>query len=121
MAETVWFKRLKRELPSISPRLRLVRIKFGFYRIYFDEYYVHEVCEDMKEMGYDIYEYDPRFESRGYYEEYEDQAELTMKLKNYREGYRDTVDKLRKRVYMLRNNEEHRRQSAMVYANSVMK
>ena len=69
----------------------------------------------MPYKGYDIEEKDPRFQSREYYEEYEDQAELTMKLKNFVEGYWDSINTIKKRIYMLKNDKEFRKTASEAY------
>ena len=60
----------------------------------------------MTPVGYDFEAYDPRFDNQSYYQEYEDQAELTMKIKNYKEGYYDALQRIRTRVYMMKNDSE---------------
>lgn len=72
-------------------------------------------------MGYDIYDYDPRFEERSYYQEYEDTAELTRKLKNYVEGYRDSMLRIKKRLYLLKNSKDFYDSSVRVYRNTQIK
>lgn len=107
---SVWYKRLKKECEQISPHLRFIPIKLGFVRIYWDRggtpAYIHEVYRWMPYKGYDIEEEDPRFESHRYYEEYEDSATLTLKLKNFVEGYYDSIAAIRKRVRLFKNNKE---------------
>lgn len=91
----------------------------GFVRIYWDKggtpAYIHEVYRWMPAIGYDMDEKDPRFESQRYYEEYEDSAELTLKIKNFVEGYYDSIDTIRKRIWMFRNNKEHYYTSVNAY------
>lgn len=110
-----WFKRLYREATRLSPHLRFKRIKLGFYRIYWREAYVHEVYSEMPMIGYDYEDEDPRFENRKYYEEYEDQAELTRKVKNYMEGYYDAIDHIRKRIYLMRNDKDFYKEARQAY------
>lgn len=119
--KSIWFKRFIKELPQISSQLRVKRIKLGFYRIYFKHFYIHEVFEEMPEMGFMIDNYDPRLESQSYYEEYEDNAELTRKIKNYIEGYRDSIKTIKTRIYMLRNNKEFYERSQNAYKQMVVK
>ena len=118
---TYWFRRLQKELRKVSPHIRLVRLKMGFYRVYWQNSYLHEVYKEKPQKGYDIYEEDPRIESRYYYEEYEDNIEITRKIKNFVEGYYDSLDTIKTRVYMLRNNEEFARTSANAYKQMVIK
>jgi len=114
-----WFRRLVREAKKISPHLKFFKIKYGFYRIYWTgggpEAYVHEVYKEMPEHGYDIEEKDIRLISQRYYEEYEDQFELTRKVKNFVEGYWESLETLKKRVYMLKNNKEFNKNSVDAY------
>jgi hypothetical protein len=107
---SVWYKRLKKEAEQLSPHIRFIPIKLGFVRIYWDKggtpAYIHEVYRWMPAKGYDIDENDPRFESLRYYEEYEESAMMTLKLKNFVEGYYDSIAAIRKRVYNLKNCKE---------------
>lgn len=119
--KSYWFKRLERELPSVDKQLRLVRIKHGFYRIYFKQAYIHEVYEEMPFIGYDKEDYDIRFESQQYFEEFEDKADLTRKIKNYVEGYVDSIDRIRKRIYMFRKDYNFYNEAAEAYQNVVVK
>lgn len=101
-----WFQRFMREAKKLSPHLRFKRIKYGFWRVYYKQAYVTEVYEEMPIIGHDIEEVDQRFENQKYYEEFEDNAQLTRKIKNYIEGYYDSIQTLRRRIYMIRNNKE---------------
>jgi hypothetical protein len=101
-----WFKRLYRETKKMSKYVRFKRVKLGFYRIYWKEAYIHEVYKYMPAKGYDYEDLDPRFESQKYYEEFEDKAELTMKIKNYMEGYYDSIRKIETRIWNMKNDEE---------------
>lgn len=102
----LWFKRLYKECKQISPHIRFKRIKMGFYRIYFKQAYVHEVFKWMPSVGYDYEANDPRFEDKKYYEEFEDQADLTMKIKNYVEGYYESIQKIKVRVNNMMSSAE---------------
>lgn len=104
---TLWFRRFVREVQAISPHIRFKRIKYGFYRIYWKMAYVGECYKEMPMRGYDIVEADVRFESKKYFEEYEDNADFTMSLKNFREGYYDSMPKIRARIYQMKNSAEH--------------
>lgn len=112
---TRWFRRLIKDCKSISPHIRIKRIKLGFYRIYYNDAYLHEVYKEMPEHGYDIDDIDPRFENQSYYEEYEDNAELTRKIKNFVEGYWESIDRIRTRVYMMKNDKEFQTNAKNAY------
>lgn len=112
---SIWFKKLYKDSTKLSKYIRFKRIKMGFYRIYWKQAYVHEVYKYMPAKGYDFIDDDPRFENRKYYEEYEDKAELTMKIKNYMEGYYDSWSKIKTRVYNMRNNDEAYRAAREAY------
>lgn len=115
MSGTYWFKRFLRESKRISPHLRVVKIKMGFYRIYWKDAYIHECYSEMPYRGYDITEEDPKLLEKKYYEEYEDQVELTRNIKNFVEGYVDTKDKLKRRIWLLKNNQEFYETSKRAY------
>lgn len=121
MEGSKWFRRLKKECEKISQYIRIKRIKYGFYRIYWRNIYVHEVYKEMPEKGYDIDIIDPRLENRSYFEEFEDRAELTRKVKNYVEGYWDSLDTIRTRVWMLRHDKEFNHNSEIAYRQMVVK
>lgn len=93
----------------------------GFCRVYWKEAYIHEVYTDMPYRGYDIEEEDPRLVNKAYYEEFEDQVELTRKIKNFVEGYTDSIDKIRKRVWLFKNNEEHYEKAKNAYKQMIVK
>lgn len=122
---TRWFRRFKKEAEAMSPHIRFKRIKFGFYRIYWvgdgASAYVGECSKDMPEIGYEIEEKNYQMESKTYYEEYEDHAELIQKIKNFREGYWDNLDRLKTKVYLLKNNAEFRSESQKAYSQFVVK
>ena len=65
-----WFKRFLKDVKKISSHIRVKRIKLGFYRLYYDDAYLHEVYKEMPQYGYDIDDLDPRFESQKYWEEF---------------------------------------------------
>lgn len=102
-----WFRRLVKDVRKIDPYLRVKRIKYGFYRIFWKQVYVHEIYKECPLIGHDVVENDHRIESQKYYEEYEDNAQLIRKIKNYKEGYWDAIDRIRTRVYMMRHNKEY--------------
>src|SRR3990167_4842855 len=115
MAKSNWFKRFERDVKKISPYIHMKKIKLGFWRIYFKNAYVHEVYEEMPEHGYDLDVYDPRLENQSYFEQFEDNAEFTRKIKNYVEGYWDSFRRLQTRVYLLKHNREHYERSERAY------
>lgn len=116
-----WFRRLIKEIKAMSPDIRVVHAKFGFYRIYWRNAYIHEVYDNMPYKGYDIEEEDPRNLSQSYYEEYEDANEITRKIKNYVEGYWDSIDSIRTRLYLLKNDDEFRNNAQKAYQQFVVK
>ncbi len=122
---TRWFRRFVKEAESMSPHIRFKRIKFGFYRIFWvgdgASAYIGECCKYMPEIGYDIEEKNFQLESKSYFEEYEDNAELIQKIKNFREGYWDSIDRLKTKVYMLKNNKEFREEAQKAYAQFKVK
>lgn len=122
---TRWFQRFVREAEAMSPHIRFKRIKYGFYRIYWVgdgvSAYVSECSKDMPQFGYEIEEKNFQLESQRYFEEYEDNADLIQKIKNFKEGYYDSIDKLRTNVYMLKNNAEHRKEAQEAYNQFIVK
>lgn len=122
---TMWFKRFRREAEKLSKHIKFKRIKFGFYRLFWVgdgvSAYLYECNKDMPQFGYDIEEKNFQLESKKYFEEYEDHAELIQKIKNYREGYWDSRDKLLTNVYLLKNNSEHRKEAQMAYQEMKVK
>jgi len=121
MEGSIWFRRLVKECQKISRHIRIKRIKFGFFRVYWKDIYIHEVYKEMPEKGYDIEYYDPRFDNRSYYEEFEDRAELTRKIKNFVEGYWDSLDAIRTRVWLLRHDKEYNQNASKAYSQMVIK
>ena len=79
-----WFKRLLKDIEKIDKNIRVVHAKYGFYRIYYKQIYVHEVYKEMGPIGHDIEEYDMRLQDKKYFEEYGDINEITRKIKNYK-------------------------------------
>lgn len=116
-----WFRRLVKDARKISRDLRFVPVKLGFYRIYFRNAYLHEVYKEMPQKGYDMDDLDPRFENQKYYEEYEDSGEITRKIKNFVEGYWDSLDTLRTRVYMMRHDKEFNERTTKAYSHFYVK
>ena len=122
---TRWFNRFKTEAEKMSPHIRFRRIKFGFYRIFWvgdgEAAYIGECSKDMPQFGYDIEEKNFQLDSKKYFEEYEDNAELVQKLKNFKEGYWDSLDRLKTSVYMFKNNTDHRKEAQAAYRQFTIK
>jgi len=114
-----WFRRFYKECRKLSKHIYFKRIKYGFYRLYWtgggQPAYIHEVYKEMPYRGYDINDKDIRLQSFKYYQEYEDSAELTRNIKNFVEGYVDSMGTLRKRVYMLKNDKEFYKNAVDAY------
>lgn len=120
-----WFRRFVKEAEGLSKHLRFKRIKFGFYRIFWTgdgvSAYIGECHKDMPQFGYEIEEKNFQFENKKYYEEYEDHAELIQKIKNFREGYWESIDRLKTNIYMFKNNKDHRKEAQAAYAEMIVK
>lgn len=116
---TRWFRRFVKEAQAMSPHIKFKRIKYGFYRIFWvgdgESAYIGECCKYMPQFGYEIEEKNFQLESKKYFEEYEDNAELIQKIKNFREGYWDSIDRFKTNVYLLKNNSEHRKEAQAAY------
>lgn len=112
---SLWFRRLIEDCKNISHHIRIKRIKYGFYRIYWRQAYLHEIYKELPQKGYDMDSLDPRLESQKYYEEYEDYNELPRKIKNFVEGYWDSLDHIKTRVYLMRNNKEFNENAHRAY------
>ena len=125
MSQSKYFKRFKKDCKKISPHIKFKRIKFGFWRLYWlnggEPAYLTECMESMPYKGYDIEEKNVQMISQKYYEEFEDNAELIQKIKNYREGYWDSLDKIKTHVYLLKNSKEHRKEATNAYKTRVVK
>lgn len=120
-----WFQRLKKEVSAMSPHIRFRRIKYGFYRVFWVgdgvSAYIGECSKHMPEIGYDIEEKNFQLESKKFFEEFEENAELIQKIKNFREGYWDSRDRLLTNIYLLKNNSEHRKEAQAAYAQMYVK
>lgn len=121
MQGTYWFKRFVKETKKISPHIRIIPIKMGFYRIYWKDAYLHECYSEMPYKGYDIEEEDPRLLDKKYYEEFEDQVQLTRNIKNFVEGYTDSINKIKRRVWLFKNDDEHYQLAKRAYQQMVVK
>lgn len=118
---TVWFRRFRRECEALSPHVKFRSIKFGFYRIYYKGFYIGECYKEMPPHGYDTEEDDVNLSKQSYFEEYEDSAEMTRKLKNFVEGYYDAKKTFRTRMYMLRTDDEFYKTSKKAYQQMYVK
>lgn len=116
-----WFTKFKEDAEKLSPFLRFRRIKYGFYRIYWQDAYIGECYSMMPPYGYEKTEDNVRFMNQSYYEEYEDSAKLTREIKNFVEGYAESLDMLKTRIYMLRNNQEFRKEAKNGYKQMYVK
>jgi 4-alpha-glucanotransferase len=122
---TIWFRRFVKEAQAMSSHIRFKRIKYGFYRIYWvgggESAYIGECYKEMPEHGYDIEDLNQDLDSKKYFEEFEDNAELIRKVKNFVEGYRESIKTLRTRIYMLKNDKEFRNKAVEGYKTRVVK
>lgn len=120
-----YFRRFVKDCKKLSPHLKFVPINYGYYRIYWvrggEAAYMHEVYKWMPYHGYDTNENDINLISQRYYQEYEDQLQVTRKIKNYVEGYTDSLHTLTTRVYMFKNNKEFRDEAIKAYRRVVVK
>ena len=122
---TYWFRRLVKDCERMSPYIKFKRIKYEFYRIYWigggESAYIGECYASMPEIGYEWTDIDARLDSKKYYEEYEDRTALTRKIKNFVEGYWETLDHMQTRIYMFKNNKEFRDQARKAYSQFIVK
>lgn len=122
---SIWFKRFYKECKKISNHIKFKRIKYGFYRIYWqgggNSAYLYEVYKEMPSKGYDIEDLNMKLEDKKYYEEREDNVELIRRIKNFVEGYYDSMPKIKRRIYMFKNNKEFRDTAINGYKTRVVK
>lgn len=116
-----WFRRLVRELKKTSKHFKVIRIRCGFYRIYWKDAYVHEVYKDMPERGYTWYTESPYRESLRLVQQWEQDGEIQRKIKNFVEGYREASKAIMLCVYQFKNNDEHYRIAKDMYKQVVIK
>lgn len=116
---TYWFKRFVKDCKKTSPHVRIKKLGYGFWRLYWtggcEPAYIGEFYEEMPYKGYDKTDLDPRLESQKYYEEYEDHVKLVRTIKNFVEGYWDSLETFKKRIYLLRNNKEYYETATKAY------
>lgn len=114
-----WFRRFVKDIKNLSPHFKFLPIQHGWYRIYWtgggEPAYIHEVWKYMPHKGYNIEQMDPNVVSQKYYQEYEDQLTLTRKIKNFVEGYWDSMRTMELRYYQLRNDREFRETATKAY------
>jgi len=106
MEGSYWFQKLVRETARSSPHIRFRRIKGGYYRIYYRNAYIGECSKNMPEMGHDIFERAQGFEDYSYYEEHHGNADAAMRIKNFVEGYWETKNRLKLKLFQFYNDKE---------------
>lgn len=116
-----WFKRLIRELYKTSKDIKVVKIRCGFFRIYWKEAYVHEVYKDMPPRGYSWYTESPYRESLRLVQEWEQDGEIQRKVKNFVEGYYEASKAIMIRIYQFKNDTEHYNIAKDMYKHVVIK
>lgn len=116
-----WFRRFKAECEEMSPHVRFRRIKFGFYRIYYKGFYIGECYKEMSPVSYDIEELNVNLSKQSYFEEYEDNAKTVRQIKNFVEGYYDSIASFKRRMYMLRTDDEFYKTSRDAYRTMYVK
>lgn len=116
-----WFKRLVKELRSMSKHFRIRRIRHGFYRIYWKDAYVHEVYKEMPYKGYSWYTDSPYKESLKLMQDYEQDGEIQRKVKNFVEGYAEAAKAIKLRMFQFKNNDEHYQTAKDMYKQVVIK
>lgn len=122
MEGSYWFRRLMKDIKKIDPYLRVKRAKLGFYRIFWKDAYIHEIYKECPLIGYDFEQEDLSIiEDQKLYEQYEDPNEITRKVKNYKEGYWDSLDRIKTRVYMLRHDKEFNENATKAYRQMVIR
>ena len=116
-----WFRRLCQELRKTSKHFRIVRIRHGFYRVYWKDAYVHEIYKEMPYCGYSWYTDSPYKESLKLMQEWEEDGELQRKIKNFVEGYSEASKAIKLRMYQFKNNNEHYETAKQMYQQVVIK
>lgn len=106
MKGSYWFNRFKKDVKKISPDIVIREIRNGFYRIYYKNAYIGECWGNMPEMGYDIFERSQGFENYEYYQDYHSNADTALRVKNFVEGYWESLEKIRIRLYQFKNDKE---------------
>lgn len=116
-----WFRRLLKDIKKIDNNLVVKRAPHGFYRVFFKRAYIHEIYKECPMIGYDFEIDDPSLESKKYYEELEDGNEITRKVKNYKEGYWDSLDRIKTRVWLMRHDKEYNENATKAYQQMVVR
>lgn len=116
-----YFRRLVKELYTQSKYFRVVRIREGFFRIFWKDAYVHEMYKEMPYRGYVWYTDSPYKESFKLMQEYEQDGEIQRKVKNFVEGYAEASKAIMLRIYQFKNNDEHYRLAKDMYKQVVIK
>lgn len=116
-----WFKRLLEELRKMSKHFRIVRIRHGFYRIYWKDAYVHEVYKEMPYRGYNIETDSIYKDSLKLMQDYEVDGEIQRKVKNFVEGYCEASKAIKLRMYQFKHNPEHYEVAKDMYKQVVIK
>lgn len=101
--------------------IRFVPIQHGFYRVFWGRAYIHEVYAELPQFGHDIYEKDARWASQKFAEQQDNPGETVRNIKNYVEGYWDSIDTIRTRAWMMRNDSEFNKNSTERYRTLVVK
>ena len=115
MEGSMWFRRFVKECKKISPHIRVKRIKYGFYRVYWKQAYIHEVYKEMPFIGYDFEDLNMHFEEKKYFEKMEDKAELTRKIKNYVEGYVDSIERIQTKTWLMKHDKNFQEEATRGY------
>ena len=116
-----YFRRLVKELYSRSKYYRVVRIREGFFRIYWKDAYVHEMYKEMPYRGYVWYSESPYKGSLKLMQEYEQDGEIQRKVKNFVEGYSEASKAIRLREFQFKNDAEHYKMAKDMYSRVVIK
>lgn len=116
-----WFRRLMKDLHTISKDFKVRRIRCGFYRIYWKDAYVHEVYKEMPYKGYVWYTESPYKDSLRLVQQWEQDGEIQRKVKNFVEGYAEASKAIKLRVYQFMNNYEHYKTARQMYQQVVIK
>lgn len=122
---SLYFRRFLKDLKRMSPHLVLVPITHGYFRLYFinggEGAYIHEVWKWMPYRGYELEYKDIELISKKYFEEYEDQLTMNRKVKNFVEGYWDCLDRVKTRLWLLKNDKAFREEATKAYRQVVVK
>jgi len=110
-----------KELYKESAYFRVVRIRAGFFRIYWKDAYVHEMYKEMPYIGYVWYTDSPYKESFKLVQEYEQEGEIQRKIKNFVEGYAEAAKAIKLRTYQFKNSKEHYDLAKDMYKQVVIK